>query len=351
MATGDKVADDENELTRRLLAGVSRTFALTIPELPPELYRPVANGYLLCRIADTIEDEPSLAPDERRAHHAAFAEAVAGTGEAAAFADALAPRLTSATLPAEHELVRAAARVIGITRSLEPGPRTALARCVHVMCSGMDRFQPRGGARGLPDLRALDEYCYVVAGVVGEMLTELFCASSPATVEQRAGLMQRAVSFGQGLQMTNILKDIWEDLARGFCWLPRDVFARHGFDLDDLRQRQDAPAFRDGLGELLGLAHGHLRRALEYVLLVPHSERGVRRFCLRALGMAVLTLRRIDARRGFTSAAEVKISHAAVRTVVAAGELVGHHDGLLELLFGAAAAGLPEPILAHAARP
>jgi farnesyl-diphosphate farnesyltransferase len=341
--------DDESALTRSLLAGVSRTFALTIPELPPALYAPVANGYLLCRLADTIEDEPGLTPDERRAHHAALAAAVAGSGDAAAFAAALLPRLTAATLPAEHELVRQAARVIAVTLRLAPDARAALAHCLAVMCSGMDRFQQ--GTRGLPDLCALDRYCYVVAGVVGEMLTELFCASSPAIGARRAALLPRAVSFGQGLQMTNILKDVWEDLARGSCWLPRDVFARHGFDLDALRPGQDAPAFRAGLGELLGIAHGHLRRALEYVLLVPQEAGGVRRFCLRALGMAVLTLRRIDARRGFASAAEVKISHAAVRAVVAAGDRACGHDRLLELLFGAAATGLPAPILAHAARP
>ena len=38
------------------LQEVSRTFALTIPQLPPGLRDVVGNAYLLCRIADTIED-------------------------------------------------------------------------------------------------------------------------------------------------------------------------------------------------------------------------------------------------------------------------------------------------------
>ena len=41
------------------LQGVSRTFALTIPQLPHQLRLPVGNAYLLCRITDTIEDEAS----------------------------------------------------------------------------------------------------------------------------------------------------------------------------------------------------------------------------------------------------------------------------------------------------
>lgn len=55
-------------------------------------------------------------------------------------------------------------------------------------------------------------YCRRVAG---EMPTELFCLHSPAAAEHRVRLMRLAVSFGQGLQMTNILKDLWQDHGRG----------------------------------------------------------------------------------------------------------------------------------------
>jgi len=44
----------------KILQDVSRTFALTIPQLPPALRRVVSNAYLLCRIADTIEDDNAL---------------------------------------------------------------------------------------------------------------------------------------------------------------------------------------------------------------------------------------------------------------------------------------------------
>jgi hypothetical protein len=77
----------------------------------------------------------------------------------------------------------------------------------------------------------LDDYCYYVAGVVGEMLTELFCDYSPAIARHRPALSALSASFAQGLQMTNILKDVWEDRGRGACWLPQDVFARHGIIL------------------------------------------------------------------------------------------------------------------------
>ena len=46
--------------------------------------------------------------------------------------------------------------------------------------------------------------------------------------------MRLAVSFGQGLQMTNILKDIWDDRERGACWLPRDAFEQRARRLANL---------------------------------------------------------------------------------------------------------------------
>ena len=50
----------DDDFQSEMLEGVSRTFALTIPQLPAELCRVVSNAYLLCRIVDTIEDEPLL---------------------------------------------------------------------------------------------------------------------------------------------------------------------------------------------------------------------------------------------------------------------------------------------------
>ncbi len=49
------------------------------------------------------------------------------------------------------------------------------------------------------------------------------------------------------------------------------------------------------------MAHAHLRNALSYTLLIPAHETGIRRFCLWAIGLAVLTLRKIAANPGFTS--------------------------------------------------
>ena len=342
-APGQSFQWSDEELTRHLLEGVSRTFALTIPELPDGLFQVVANGYLLCRIADTIEDEPGLDQTARRRLHEQFSDAVEGRAGSLEFARALEPRLTESTLESERELIRHVPRVLAITHAFSARQRAALSACVRTMCRGMDRFQPSSTSHGLKDVQELSLYCYYVAGVVGEMLTELFCESSPSIDARRDLLEQKAVSFGLGLQMTNILKDIWEDLERGFCWLPRDLFAAHGFDLDDLEPGLRSAAFEAALADMIAIAHGHLRNALDYVLLIPSTERGIRRFCLWALGMAVLTLRKIDGKRGFRSGNEVKISRRTVKATVFASNVTTRNNRLLKWLFAACSAGLPGP--------
>ncbi|MFQ5845740.1 MAG: squalene/phytoene synthase family protein, partial [Planctomycetota bacterium] len=272
--------------------------------------------------------------------HARLVEVVAGRASPEAFAAALAPLLSAHTLPAEHELVRNTPRVTRVTHSFNERQRGALERCVRIMCRGMPWFQRNSSLRGLADLQELDSYCYHVAGVVGEMLTELFCDHSPAIERQREALSSLAVSFGQGLQMTNILKDVWDDRACGACWLPRPVFERQGLDLAEPGPVPGG-AFEEGLRQLIAIAHGHLRNALAYTLRLPRRETGIRRFCLWAIGMAVLTLRNINRRRDFTTGAKVKISRRTVRATILLANLATRSNTVLRLLFKAAARGLP----------
>ncbi|MCI0400212.1 MAG: phytoene/squalene synthase family protein [Gammaproteobacteria bacterium] len=339
MTTGPSAQDEAFQA--QILQGVSRTFALTIPQLPPELSRVVSNAYLLCRIADTIEDDNALASRGKRQWSDRFIDVVAGNVSADVFARELQPLLSEKALDAESDLVKHTPRVIRITHSFNPNQRRAIERCIRIMAEGMARYQEHETLDGLKDLPDMDRYCYYVAGVVGEMLTELFCDYSDEINENREQLMPLAVSFGQGLQMTNILKDIWEDRIRGACWLPRDVFHRFGFDLTKLAPGENDSRFVKGLGALIGVARAHLRNALTYTLVIPRHERGIRRFCLWALGMAVLTLQKINRHRNFKAGQEVKISRRSVKGTIVLTNLTARSDKLLKLLFYITSKGLP----------
>jgi farnesyl-diphosphate farnesyltransferase len=141
--------------------------------------------------------------------------------------------------------------------------------------------------------------------------------------------------------MTNILKDQWEDRSRGACWLPQDVFARHGIDVAQLSPEHYDERFGQGLRELIGVAHAHLRNALAFTLLIPAEETGIRRFCLWAIGLAVLTLRKIDANLSFTQGAQVKVTRRTVTVTRVLTSVALGNNWMLRRLFERAARGLP----------
>ena len=334
---------NDSEFQSVLLEGVSRTFALTIPQLPKGLYDPVANAYLLCRIVDTIEDEVSLTSEQKKTFCSEFIHVVKNGKNAESFAKTLAPLLSDQTIPAEHSLIQVIPRVITITHSFDSEQINALAHCVETMANGMPTYQAKDLSRGLATLSEMDAYCYHVAGCVGEMLAKLFCLYSPEISKHHDKLMELSVSFGQGLQMTNILKDIWDDAERGVCWLPQDIFTETGFDLKNLTKTSSTTEFQLGLEHLISIAHEHLNNALTYTLLIPPHETGIRNFCLWALGMAVLTLKKIKSNLAFTDSTQVKITRNSVKATIFITRFSVKSNTILTLLFNRLSRGLALP--------
>jgi len=81
----------------------------------------------------------------------------------------------------------------------------------------------------------LREYCYRAASAVGLICIEIFGYESLRTREY-------AVNLGLALQLTNILRDLKEDAARGRSYLPLEDLERFGYSEADLRAgRYNAP--------------------------------------------------------------------------------------------------------------
>jgi len=325
----------------RLLPGVSRTFALTIPQLPRPLRIAVTNAYLLCRIADTVEDDDAIDYDEKNRLQSVLLGVIRGSADPDEFTYPCLQQLSSRAPDVERDLIQHTSQLVSLTHKFGKPQRNAIQRCLKIMCAGMSDFARRRSLHGLPTMTELDRYCYVVAGCVGEMLTELFCAYSPAIAAQKSHMMPLAKSFGQGLQMTNILKDVWDDRQHNACWLPRDVFAEHGLDLSNLPADRHNPALARCIDILIGVTHEFLREALEYTKLLPKRESGIRNFCLWAIGLAIMTLRNIHKQPTFASGQEIKVSRRALRGVIATSSALAKSNLALSLAFTFSAHGLP----------
>ena len=260
-----------------LLEKTSRTFALSIPPLPEPTRREVTVAYLLFRIADTFEDAAHLPPEARiralcdfigllRNPSPAEAARLSGEWTAAGWA----------THPGYEELLGEIPFVLSAFGALSPGAIEAIRGPVVRSAEGMASFvaRTRDGWLALSSLDDLRAYCYVVAGLVGEMLTELFLLDRARLAAVAPDLRKRASAFGEALQLVNILKDAAGDTAEGRSYLPTSVPVK----------------------EVFALARRDLGAAGEYIEALERARtpRGILEFTALPVKLAWATLDRIE---------------------------------------------------------
>ncbi|MDX1383797.1 MAG: squalene/phytoene synthase family protein [Thermoanaerobaculia bacterium] len=261
-----------------LLVKTSRTFALSIPLLPEPTRREVTIAYLLFRIADTFEDA-SHWPRSRRVEGLEDLVELLRSGDLDG-AEAAAIRWVEQG-PSEHEgyveLMGEVPAVLRAFSKLRPAAREIVARHVERTCRGMAEIVERtddAGVLALRDVADLRRYCYIVAGIVGELLTELFLLDRPSLEAIGPYLQERAATFGEALQLVNILKDSADDAREGRSYLPARV---------------------DRL-EVFSLARGDLRASSEYVRALQDAgaPRGLVAFTALPVLLARATLDRVE---------------------------------------------------------
>ncbi len=286
----------DRERLQELLDGTSRTFALAIPQLPEPRATEVTVAYLLFRIADTFEDATAW---DFRKRNAALAELAHLLDAPDARRAASCARRWCDGAPVEHDgylaLLEQTPFVLAQLGKLQADAARIVAHHTIRTCRGMSGFLERARDAtvlrlgSLEDLRA---YCYAVAGIVGEMLTELFLLEGDAVRSIAARLRKRAAAFGEALQLVNVLRDSTADRKEGRSLVPDSV-----------------PRTR-----LLALARSDLRLAAEYTLSLQEAgaRTGIVAFTALPILLAAATLDAVE-RDGPGS----KISRARVWRIVA----------------------------------
>jgi farnesyl-diphosphate farnesyltransferase len=274
-----------------MLPKVSRTFAICIRLLPSPIEHPVLVAYLLCRIADTIEDTTDIPPAEKDRLFERFGQCLEPGGPDAG---PLSSRFTDAAND-EQVLAREADAVLREFRRLPQQQQDAIRPWVQEMSSGMAEFVRRDAdgkhLATLATIEELDRYCYYVAGTVGHLLTQLFrLHDSPNDPDRYDRMDALATSFGLGLQLTNIIKDVADDRRRGWSFVPRQLCDAVGIEPEELQDEQHRDEGRRVMRLLIQKTKGHLDDALRYSTTLPRRQYGIRLFCLTSLFFAVRTL-------------------------------------------------------------
>ncbi|PIQ95902.1 MAG: squalene/phytoene synthase [Nitrospinae bacterium CG11_big_fil_rev_8_21_14_0_20_56_8] len=321
------------------LPKVSRTFALNISVLRGELHRSVLVAYLFCRTIDTVEDASLLDPQIKIRLLGEFADLLETRGPRDAGLESWVRECQVVDgSPSDLDLLNNIPRAFRVFDSLPEEHKLQIVPSVVRMAKGMAYFQQWFDFSRLTPLKneqELEEYCYFVAGVVGEMLCNLLLTQLPnISTECRQTMKQTAVSFGLGLQMTNISKDVVVDQSRGWSYVPQSFILEKGMTLEDFQSAKNIDHNLEIMEKLLLKTTGHLQDALKFTLAIPRTEIALRLFCIWPLWMALQTVAVLHNNPALlTSDAPVKISRKTVRKILRRTPLIAFSNFLLKRSF------------------
>jgi len=322
MTTGqpEPTTDADLEWCYGAVHGVSRTFSITVDRLEEPMARHICLGYLLCRIADTIEDAGHVPPADQTALLALYDRLLDPEEPVTAeeFLAEVEPWLPE-ELDADWEVVANTPRVIRSYERLEPEPREIMREPVRELVGGMamftDRYAEEGGLR-LQTLEELEEYCWYAAGTVGTLITGL--VSRGASPEVARELRGNARSFALLLQLVNIAKDVDSDYREeNNVYLPAEWLDAEDVDLEAVADGEDHGGVTNVVRRVVGRAEGYLDGAHRYLEAVPERHGNTLSAWAIPYLLAVGTLRELRERpEDVVREGNVKISRAEVFAVI-----------------------------------
>jgi farnesyl-diphosphate farnesyltransferase len=306
-----------------ILKRVSRSFYLSLRVLPQPLRVPIGLAYLFARAADTIADTTLISPADRLTLLERFCS-LFRTDDASMLSVIHGALIDAQRPPAERELLLALDECYAAFQVCAQDDQARISHLLLTLTQGMimdlSIFPPEesGCVVALKTRQDLDQYTYYVAGCVGEFWTDMHVAHRPSLAGWDVEMMKRwGIRFGKGLQMTNILRDLAQDLRRGRCYLPLDTLAPRGISPEHLLDPSAIVRARPILHELLGLTLDHYRKGWAYTLAIPRREVQMRLACAWPL---LIGLRTLDltakADNLFDPRVTVKISRAAVYRIL-----------------------------------
>ena len=310
--------------TDQLLINVSRTFALSIKQLPCPLNKIIKIAYLLFRISDTIEDHPDIS-SERKVHLLnLWTDILKNKSNLKPLIE-----LISDLDPEKHdmEVIHNSDIILKELNELPDNPKKILISNVCKTSLGMAKWQEKG-----PEMETeedMDDYMYQVAGRVGHLLTEVFSWYSKDINKNHDELFSLGREFGLALQTVNIIRGLRKDFERGWIFIPKSFLYKAGLSKKNLFEDKNVEKALVLVDMLINKAVKHLQKGLTYIFLIPKKERGIRLFCIWPLLLAVKTLS-ISRKNKEILFSEAKISRKQVQIIVTVSRVFSFSNILLK---------------------
>ena len=304
---------------------VSRTFALTVDVLDDPMSKHICLGYLLCRVADTIEDASHIDPETQAAILYTYNEVLDPDSETTVYdfraeIDSWLP--SSADRNADWDVVAETPTVVATFQTLPEDVQNAVRPPVREMVDGMAMFVERhaetGGLR-IQDRDELEEYCYYAAGTVGTLITNLLVRDD-LEAHRIETMRNTAEEFGLLLQLVNVSKDVYDDYSEeNNVYLPAEWLEAEGVPQDAVTDPKHRHESAQVVAQTAELARSCLDEAQAYLEAMPLRRGNTLSAWLVPYVLAVGTLRELEERpEDALTQTDVKVSRSEVFAVLEA---------------------------------
>ncbi|ELZ24876.1 farnesyl-diphosphate farnesyltransferase [Halosimplex carlsbadense 2-9-1] len=312
----EQMFQDDLDYCYDAVQDVSRTFALTVAELDEPMSRDICVGYLLCRIADTVEDAGHIPPAEQRTlldlyNRVLDPEDDATVAEFRAAVDEWIPESPND----DWEVVAQSPRVFRAFDGLDDDSQAAIRPPVRELVSGMamfvERYAEQGGLR-LQTFGELEEYCWYAAGTVGTLVTGLLSRNVDDSVSET--LQNNARSFAMLLQLVNVSKDVATDFEEeNNVYIPQELLNDQQLDTEDIRDGDNGEEFVPVIRRVVDRAEGYLDGAQTWLEAMPEIRGNTLSAWAIPFLLAVGTLRELEERpEDVIEEGDVKVSRSEV---------------------------------------
>jgi len=310
-----------------MLRLVSRTFALSIEQLPNLLRESIGVAYLMFRVSDFLEDNEIMPPERKAELLTLWSDILGGKVEP----ERLTALLTDVD-PSDPEahVAAHADEVLRLLAKLPPTVQEYIRDEVRESSIGMARWQMRGPV--VLDEADLDDYMFEVAGRVGLMLTKIFAWRYRELAAIKDQLMPLGKEFGLALQTVNVIRGLRKDFERGWIFVPESLCREMGIKPPDLFAPDNLEPAMRVVDALADKAERHLRNGLEYIKLIPRRYHRLRLACMWPLFFAARTLAISRSNRQVLTN-EAKITREEVKRIIVDTQIGGWSNTWMESYF------------------
>jgi farnesyl-diphosphate farnesyltransferase len=299
LASRNQPVTDDLRWCHETVQDVSRTFALTVSELDSPMSDYICVGYLLCRVADTIEDATHIPAEDKAGLLGRYQSSLDPEREptAEAFSAEVEPWVPERP-DADWQLVQQTPTVLDTFLGFDAVARNAMRPSILEMIEGMrlfiDRYDAHAGIR-IQTLAELEEYSWYVAGTVGTLATELLV---PVATDAQTKLMREsAEAYAHLLQFVNIATDANEDYRReNNVYVPADLLAEYGLEAADLRDPSRAGDLAPVLRTMGEHAEKYADTARSWIAAMPNALGATRAAVAVPFLLAIATIRELKSR-------------------------------------------------------